>query len=332
MNTIYRRIRAMATRALRAVTDVRAPGGRVRVVVAATAATALAVGVGITWGLAGAADERSPGAAGAGPRVAAPGGSPAAGLDAAGLDPADSPGGDSASGGGGRPGGGGPGLGSGSGDEPAANRPPVIEDPGLSSDGMTLTVAPTVSDPDGDPVEVGYDDGTEFVLVSEQPTLTYPVKDSPDGYGYPVELTIHATDAHGAVTRETFTHQLEAISTVVVRRVELRLESPQSCFANSGAERFTADLVLAGAVALNRRISEELRPDRPTAALLTTPVEGDVTGARPRQDLFLSNATLAGDVGEVNLQDLESPVRPRRMFLDNRCQATVRVGIQITTR
>jgi hypothetical protein len=329
---IYRRIRALGTRAVQAVTDVRAPRGRARVVVAATAATALAVGAGITWGLAGGADERSSGAADAGPRVAAPGGPTAAGLDAAGLDPAEPPDGDGATGGGGPPGGGGSGLGSGIGGEPAANRPPVIEDPGLSSDGMTLTVAPTVTDPDGDPVEVGYDDGNGFVLVSEQPTLTYPVRDSPDGYGYPVELTIHATDAHGAVTRNTFTHHLEAISTVVVRRVELRLESPQSCFANSAAERFTADLVLGGAVVLDRRISAELRPDRPTAALLTAPMEGEVTGRRPRQDLLVANATLAGAVGEVNLQDLESPVRPRRMFLDSRCRATVRVGIQITTR
>lgn len=331
MNGIYhsRRGAAWARSALRGIAGWRGPRNRTQMIVAAATATVLAVGVGIVWGIAGGTDQQVDTAGEPfGDPQSLPGGASGGVLDGLASPGAVTEGGD-------LPGGSGSGSGAGqgsSGGGSAGNRPPVIEDPGLSSDGMTLTVAPTVTDPDGDPVEVGYDDGTGLVLVSEQPTRSYPVTDSADGYRYPVEVTIHATDASGAAAQETFTHQLEAISTVVVRRIELKLESPQSCFADSGAERFTADLALRGAVVLDRPISEELRPDKPTATLLPAPAAGEVTGVRPRQDLFLTGAALAGEVGSLNLPDLESPVRPRRMFLDSRCQARVSVSVQITTR
>lgn len=339
MNRIYHRIRDVAASGWRGVTAWRGPHSRVRVIVAAGAATVLAIGVGVVWGLAGATDQR-PEAAGRLPS-GAPEGSPGAGLDPLGsLDPlgggGSSTGGGSTGGGsstgGGLPGGAGSGPGSGDGGGPAGNRPPVIEDPGLSSDGMTLTIAPTVTDPDGDEVEVGYDDGSGLVLVSAQPTRTYPVRDSADGYRYPVEVTIHATDVHGVVTEQTVSHELAAISTVVVRTVELKLQDPKKCFADTEAERFTADLRLRRAVVLDRHRNVELRRDKTTASLLPNPVEGEVVGERPLQDVFLANAQLAGGFELVSLPFIQPPVQSRPMFQRTRCPAEVTIEVQITTR
>jgi hypothetical protein len=63
--------------------------------------------------------------------------------------------------------------------DPSGNRSPAIEDPGLSSVGLTLTVAPTVSDPDGDEVTVEIEaDGEQLPAGNGSAQRTYPYQDS----------------------------------------------------------------------------------------------------------------------------------------------------------
>jgi hypothetical protein len=336
MNETNRRIREAVARgsgALRGAVTWRGPHRRVRMMVAAVAATVLAIGVGTVWGLAGADDNRSEAADAASP-FTAPGGSPDIFGDAF-ASPGPLGGGGSSTGGGGFPGGSGSGSGPGdSGGGPPGNRPPVIEDPGLSSDGMTLRIAPSVTDPDGDEVDVGYDVlGKGFLSVAERPTYTFPVKDF--GYSRKAEVTIVAIDAHGATTQETFTHQLEAVSTVVLEDATVTVRAPQICFANAAAERFTADLRLRRAVVLDRPISKELTLENPAATLLPDPVEAVVSGQPPQLDVFLANASLmSGAADSVSVTNIGPPggaIR-RQMFQTHPCRINFDFHVRITTR
>jgi hypothetical protein len=267
------------------------------VIVAALAVTVLAVGVGVVWGIAGATDQR---VGTAGEPLGDPQ-SPPGGTTGGALDGLSSPG--AVTGGGDPSGGSGLGAGSGSGTGPGGgpgssggggpgNRPPVIEDPGLSSDGLILTVAPTVSDPDGDQVRVEVTaDGQPVGMSGDPPrgTVAYPYQT----YGAEPEasVTIVVTDAGGASAQETVSHQLRAVTTVTLQDVRFTLSQPNNCFGDVRARRLVGTLILSGPVRETVSFNEELRLDR-TAVTLLDSREGTGSGA-PAESVILS-ADLAG--------------------------------------
>lgn len=335
MNGTYRSRRgavAWARSALRGVASRRGPRSRTQMIVAAAVATVLAVGVGIVWGIASATDQRVDNAGESfGDRQPLPGGTSGGALDGLASPGAVSGGGDPFGGSGS---GAGSGAGPGSSGGPAGNRPPAIEDPGLSSDGLTLTIAPTVTDPDGDAVTVGYSvDGGQELSVTDEPTYRFTV-DGVGGYRHEAEVTITATDTLGATTRQTFTHQLEAVSTVVVSDVRLTLDRPSACFAARPAQRLKGDLRLRGTVEADVAINQEWNNDKTQIRMLAQGRSGTVTGEPPRQDVFISNAAVDPDgaTGSLSIRDAHLGVRAYRLFLDSPCQTTVRLRVQVTTQ
>jgi hypothetical protein len=302
MNPIYRRLREQAARArgaLRGAAGWRRPRSRTQVIVAALAVTVLAVGVGVVWGIAGATDQR----VGTAREPLGDPQSPPGGTTGGALDGLSSPG--AVTGGGDPSGGSGSGLGAGSGSGTGpgggpgssggggpGNRPPVIEDPGLSSDGLILTVAPTVSDPDGDQVRVEVTaDGQPVGMSGDPPrgTVAYPYQT----YGAEPEasVTIVVTDAGGASAQETVSHQLRAVTTVTLQDVRFTLSQPNNCFGDVRARRLVGTLILSGPVRETVSFNEELRLDR-TAVTLLDSREGTGSGA-PAESVILS-ADLAG--------------------------------------
>lgn len=134
----------------------------------------------------------------------------------------------------------------GSGGGEPANRPPVIEDPGLSSDGMLLTIAPTVSDPDGDDVTLLFEVNGETVdpatdTGGESGAFRTERTDDPTvavvkflyrevGFSPEASVAIAATDDRGAQISESFALDLSARTTVSVGEAVFELADPSSCF------------------------------------------------------------------------------------------------------
>lgn len=305
MNTIQERVRgaaATAGSALRRAVSWHGAGGRVRMIASAAAATVLAIGAGIWWGIASAEEPLDPSAAppvataSDGPSGDTPSGSTASGAQAGGGDPA---GGDNPAGGGGQPGGAGSGSGpggGGTGGQPG-NRAPVIEDPDLSSGGLTLTVKPTVTDPDGDEVTLRVIvDGEEAPNDADPEAefvATVPFDHQEVGYTLTATVEIEATDSRGATTREAFSHDLAAVTTVTLRDVTFRVLRPQDCFRDEAARRVTGALLFTGPVTRTFSFDEELRADRPSVQLLGEDA-GEVSGREAVQGVALVGGQFAG--------------------------------------
>ena len=298
MNPIYRRLRTRAARARarsgRGVAGWWRPRSRTQVIVAALTVTVLAVGVGVVWGIAGATDQPV-GTAGEpfGDPQSPPGGTTGGGLDGLASPGAVTGGGDPSGGSGSGPGtgagsgtgpGGGPGSSGGGG---PGNRPPVIEDPGLASDGLILTVAPAVSDPDGDQLQVEVTaDGQPVEMSGDPPrgTVAYPYQTF--GAAPEASVTIVATDTGGASAQETVSHQLQAVTTVILHNVRFTLSQPNNCFSDVPARRLVGTLILSGPVRETVSFNEELRLDR-TAVTLLESRQGTGSGA-PAELVILS--------------------------------------------
>jgi hypothetical protein len=298
----YHRLRTTTTRAWRLVAGAPGQRGRARMIIVAGAATVLAIGAGVGWGLAG--DGGQPGAA----RVAngAPGGDSSgvpggAGNSTGGDQPdgaaATDPAGDGGlPGTGGAPGGSGSSSGLGNGPQApgggaAENRPPVIEDAGLSSDGLTLTVAPTVTDPDGDPVTVGIELAGTPVATDADGTARVTF-DPADGYQQAAAGRVVATDSHGAAVEQSFTETLRAVTEVELRDVQFEVTSAASCFANEPAHRLTGSLQFYDAVRRTVQVSQELRPNRPRVTLLEAE-SAELVGTAPVLRVLLLSGSLA---------------------------------------
>jgi hypothetical protein len=144
----------------------------------------------------------------------------------------------------------------------------VIEDAGLSSDGLLLQVAPTVTDPEGDDVSLLFEiDGHEVNPAttcfehptcdggedpSATPTKASAVFDHTEvGYQHDVAVTIVATDGRGATSRETFTHELEANSTVIFRDLRFTVGNLEDCFREGSSRSLSYKLDLSGAIERN---------------------------------------------------------------------------------
>lgn len=170
----------------------------------------------------------------------------------------------------------------------------MIEDPGVSSDGLTLTVAPTVVDPDGDQVRVEVAaDGQPVDMSGDPPhgTVEYPY----ETYGAEpeVSVTIVVTDTGGASAHETISHQLRAVTTVTLQNVRFTVSQPNNCFGDVRARRLVGSLTLSGPVQESISFNEELRLDRTQVTLLDSR-EGSASGAPPEQVIL--TADFAGQV------------------------------------
>jgi len=153
--------------------------------------------------------------------------------------------------------------GAGSGGGQPSNRPPVIDSPGLSSVGLVLTIAPEVSDPDGDDVTLLFDVGGMTVDPAQTcstpgckgdetpnlfPTVAGVRLDFADvGYAADIPVTIIATDAHGATSRETYSHTVSAHTRVTFRDFRYAINDPSACFDATESRVLSFSLSLEGA-------------------------------------------------------------------------------------
>jgi len=222
-----------------------------------------------------------PVAAGAGPDQ------PASPEPAGGADGGDEPGAPVGAGGGsGGPGGGAPG-----------NQPPVVEDAGLTSDGLILRIAPTVSDPDGDGVALLFEVDGQLVdpattcfsdplckgdeLDTATPTKAAVRLDHTRvGYRPEASVVIVATDRRGATTRETFSHQLTAVAMVAFRDLRFRVADPAACFRDEPERKLTAAVELTGAVTYANRYGRTLTANR-SSVPLDAPRTVELAGQAP---------------------------------------------------
>jgi len=191
-----------------------------------------------------------------------------------------------AGGGPGGPGGGAPG-----------NQPPVVEDAGLTSDGLILRIAPAVSDPDGDGVTLLFEVDGQLVdpattcysdplckgdeLATGTPTKA-AVRLDHTRVGYRPEATVvvTATDRRGATTRETFSHQLTAVAVVAFRDLRFGVADPAACFRDEPERKLTAAVELTGAVTYANRYARTLTASR-SSVPLDAPRTVELTGQAP---------------------------------------------------
>ncbi|HEX6195770.1 MAG TPA: hypothetical protein VFZ37_07660 [Jiangellaceae bacterium] len=140
---------------------------------------------------------------------------------------------------------------SGSGEGESTNRPPVIDSPGLASDGLVLTIKPEVTDPDGDDVTLLYDVNGKTVDPAQSctaPACEISLNVADVGYQSNVPVGIIATDSNGATTRETYSHTVRARTYVRVSRLRYAIDNPSACFRTVESRELSFRLVLTGAV------------------------------------------------------------------------------------
>jgi hypothetical protein len=348
MSGISGRIQDTATTTVRNLRALAGGGsrGRGRAVAAVAAGASIALAVGIGWGLS-SGDRTDPA-----DLSALPGGTPGVAgsgqQDPSGTaDGADGQPGDSGSAGGtGTAGSGGTGSGD-PGGGPPANQPPVVDDPGLSSDGMVLRIAPTVTDPDGDEVsllfEVGgteVDPATSCYLdplckgdefPSQTPTKAAVRLDpSQVGHRYEAPVVIIATDSRGATTRESFTHVVAAVSTVTVRDLEFRVRNPADCFQDEPSRALRVTLGLRGPVNHTSTVTRGLTQDRSVVALLSA-MTGEVVGQEPAQAVRFTDGSFAGASANFARTHRQSADQGFSAFSGD-CQGHFTYSITISTR
>jgi hypothetical protein len=259
----------------------------------AAAGVAVVLMVGIGWWTSGGDRD---GAA----DIAAPEAGPAAGSGASALstpDPAGSDGPDGERSGSDGQGGESDGA-DGSGDNPVpGNRAPVIEDPGLTSDGLLLRFAPAVTDPDGDdvtllfqvfgatvdPARVCFSDplckGDE---LPDGRRASFRFDADQVGYRREAEVTVIAIDDRGTATRQTFTHTVEAVSKVTISNVRFQLARPADCFRDVDERTMEGLIQLTGPVSVSSPFSVNVSRSRSSFDLLVGGIR-EVVGEEPVQ-------------------------------------------------
>lgn len=148
-----------------------------------------------------------------------------------------------------------------------ANLPPVIDDPGLSSNSLTLAIAPTARDPDGDQVsfkaiEV---DGNPVDLANlDSGPIEHRFELADVGYNHVATVAFVVTDSRGARVSDEFTHELVAITEVRFEGRDFAVKRPADCFEGKDEEYLflEADITLSGALTysdgLSASINEQL--------------------------------------------------------------------------
>lgn len=230
-------------------------------------------------------------------------------------------------------GGSGSSVGSGGGSATTAppNRPPIIVDAGLSSNGLTLSITPTVTDPDGDDVDVALTvDGEDTPVTGGTVMTTFGLGDV--GYSHTATIEIRATDTAGNETVETFTHRVEAVTTVLLRNIRFQVNNPLVCFEDSAAVRIAGNLVVEGTIDTTEnsiKFSEELRPDR-TVVTLHDDISGQTVGGPGGLDLTMVGG-LAGMLDLYEASHSSSAIGVASMFEGTECQGAFSYLVQVTT-
>jgi hypothetical protein len=216
----------------------------------------------------------------------------------------------------------------GSGTTAPPNRAPIIVDPGLSSNGLVLSITPTLTDPDGDDVDFVLNiDGQDAEPTGGTVTTGFALDDV--GYSHNAIIVIRATDTAGNETVETFSHTVEAVTTVTISDVKFRVESPSVCFEDTAAERLGGNLDLKGSITENIRFSEELRPDR-TEVILLDELSGETVGGPGELDVKM----LGGFAGLLDLYEENFTVTlgfSVTMFTDTQCKGVFSFNLEVTT-
>lgn len=219
------------------------------------------------------------------------------------------------------------GSGGGSGTPP--NRAPIIVDAGLSSQGLTLSITPTVTDPDGDDVDVALAvNGEDTAVAGGTATITFPLSEV--GYSHNTTIEIRATDTAGNETVETFSHTVDAVTTVTISKVKFRVQAPLVCFEDTPAMRLGGNLDLDGTVTENIQFSEELRPDR-TEVILLDELSGETVGGPGGLDVKM----LGGLAGLLDLYEESHSGSDGvfvTMFKDTECKGFFSYTLEITTK
>ncbi len=140
------------------------------------------------------------------------------------------------------------------------NRPPMIDDPGLSSNSLTLTIAPTASDPDGDRVmfEAIEVDGNPVDLANlDSGPIEHRFELTDVGYSHVTTVAFVVTDSGGARVREEFTHEIAAITVVTFAARDFAVKRPVDCFAATEEEYLFLDgkITTSGAVTFSDTFS-----------------------------------------------------------------------------
>ncbi|HEX6195768.1 MAG TPA: hypothetical protein VFZ37_07650 [Jiangellaceae bacterium] len=129
----------------------------------------------------------------------------------------------------------------------SSNRPPVIESPGLASEGLVLLIEPNVNDPDGDDVALLYDVGGMEVCRTTEP-CNVELDFADIGYQGDVAVTIIGTDSHGATTRETYSHTVRAITDVHFADLGYAINDAHACLGSLERRELTYRVHLDGAI------------------------------------------------------------------------------------
>jgi hypothetical protein len=205
----------------------------------------------------------------------------------------------------------------------------VIVDPGISSEGLTFSIQPTVVDPENEDIAVLITvDGNEVAVSAAGFSGSFD--ENVVGYTHETEVGIQVTDTSGNTTTETFNHTLEAITTVVVRNVKLRVTTAGSCFERTVAQRFGGTLLLGGSISARSPFSEELRADR-TEVVLVELITGEIVGGPGGVDVSLI-AGLDGLLDSYEASHGEDDSVLTRMFQDTDCRSLLSYKVEVTTR
>jgi hypothetical protein len=209
-----------------------------------------------------------------------------------------------------------------------ADEPPVIEDAGLSSEGMMLWIDPTVSDPEGDEVVIHYtlDGGRTFAYPGV--FVGHPFDVSEVGYEHTVTVEMRATDSVGNETVETFTHDLKHERTVTIPNMTLSVPSP-ACFTDRDSVDMRVLVELDGVI-------EETPVDRTITfskgSFSRLPVLTGVVLGQPRAQTVEVTVSYDGDVETLDRSHTKSDQVLRNLLTSTPCYLRVAYGVEVTDR
>jgi hypothetical protein len=211
-----------------------------------------------------------------------------------------------------------------------ANQPPEIEDPGISSRGMTVFVLPAVSDPEGDTVEVVVEVDGERALEgkADDPALWRTLDPADVGYEHEATVVISAEDARGNITTETFVQPVQHRREVALRDMTFRLVDVGCIAVGFRPFDLFVDFSFSGAVTDEGSAGwpvpevhpvelpdfEGLQLGAPSAQGIQLVIERDIEGER--RQIYATSLTESREV-------------ERELFVDTACPMTLSFSVEV---
>lgn len=233
----------------------------------------------------------------------------------------------------------GAGAGSGGGSNPTttttANQPPIIEDPGITSTGMRLNVAPLIADPDSDAltIDISAEPGG---VVSCDGCPPGPIKGgqfrydpAEVGFASDVVVSIRVADGAGNETVETFEHRLLAISTVELR-ANFNMTGASACFSDKAAVRLAGEIEAGGSISDTFSFSEELRPDR--TRILIVADSREIVGEGPSPLTVSFNGELDEHVDSTEREFVRTDQVIENLFTNQSCRGSLIWTVDLDVR